>query len=356
MTTAIKLTQLTELLSVDPENTILFATDLSVSPNVSHYLKVGTITSLTDYSTATAAFLRANTAYSTGFNANTALNISQLSFNQANASFAKSNLAYNHAVAGFNKANDAFIHANSAFRKSNTDTIYFTAGYGKANSANIHAQSAFDKANSSFVHANSAFNLANSSSTGAVSALAQAAFNKANSVNDLAQAAFNRANSANAHAYSSYSHANSAFNKANTAVIKTGDDITGVITAPTAANGTSNTMLATTAFVANTVKNAITTGFPQVKAYAVFSISGTTATLIRGYNVSSVSRLSAGSYMVTYTTPMSQIDYAVSTASFGTSLDDYYLVVSSTSTNSVTLRVGKVNLDKPQKIWVTVFE
>lgn len=71
----IKLTDLTELLSADTANTILYAADLSVSPNVSHYLRVGSISSLTDYSIANAAFLRANTAFSVGYNANLALSV-----------------------------------------------------------------------------------------------------------------------------------------------------------------------------------------------------------------------------------------------------------------------------------------
>lgn len=71
----IKLTDLTELLSADTANTILYAADLSVSPNVSHYLRVGSISSLTDYSIANAAFLRANTAFSVGYSANLALSI-----------------------------------------------------------------------------------------------------------------------------------------------------------------------------------------------------------------------------------------------------------------------------------------
>jgi hypothetical protein len=46
---------------------------------------------------------------------------------------------------------------------------------------------------------------------------------------------------------------NAAFAKANTSVIKTGDSITGIVTSPTAATGTSNTMIATTQFVNNEI-------------------------------------------------------------------------------------------------------
>lgn len=69
----IKLTELTELVSVSTTNTIIYAADLSVSPNVSHYVRIGSISSLTDYSIANAAFLKANVAFSTGYSANLAL-------------------------------------------------------------------------------------------------------------------------------------------------------------------------------------------------------------------------------------------------------------------------------------------
>jgi hypothetical protein len=90
----------------------------------------------------------------------------------------------------------------------------------------------FNRANSAYDHANGAFNRAN------------AAFQQANNSFNVTNVAFDVANSA-------ASFANGAFTKANNSVIKTGDNITGVITAPTAANGTSNTMIATTQFVNN---------------------------------------------------------------------------------------------------------
>lgn len=186
----IKLTELSELLSVDNANTILYAADLSVSPNVSHYIKVGTIGTLTDYSIANAAFLQANTAFSVGYNANVALNISQQSFSKA----------------------------NTAHNQANVATSTSTSAFNSANSGTVLAQAAFNQANSAHIRANSAYNFANTIPV------------------SLIQASFNRANNS---------------------VIRTGDDVTGIITTPTAANGTSNNMIATTQFVQSSISSRV---------------------------------------------------------------------------------------------------
>jgi hypothetical protein len=331
----IKLTELTELLTADVANTILYAADLSVSPNVSHYIKVGSINSLTDYSIANAAFLKANTAFSVGFNANSALNISNLSFD---------------------KANSAHLQANIA-------TVTGTSSFTAANSATVLAQSAFNRGNSSFIHANSAFNLANTTSVSSSSA-----FSRANSAFTHANSAFNLANTTSVSTSSAFNTANSAFNRANNSVLKSGDTISGIVTAPTAANNTSNTMIATTQFVQNVVTNAKISSVPTIKAYAVVSISGTTATLVRGFNIASVSRIGRGVYTVTFTTPMSQTEYsvngAVSTYNPGSTNKNYdhIINVDTTTTNSVTVntsdaRGGSNNTGHDvAKFWISIIE
>ena len=224
----IKITELTELLTADTSNTIIFATDLSVSPNVSHFLRIGTISSLTDYSIANGAFLRANVAFSTGYNANTALNTAELAFAKANIAHLQANVA---TVTG----TSAFFQANTAFNYANTLTL---------TSSNF-TQAAFNAANVAF-------------STG---------FN-ANLALITAQAAFIQANVAQP-----------AFNRANNSVLKTGDVITGIVTVPTAAPLTSNNMIASTAYVRTAVLNAIDLiGTMSIQNSNNVSISGGTIT------------------------------------------------------------------------------
>jgi hypothetical protein len=66
----IKLTSLTELTHASTTNTIFYVADLSVSPNVSHYIKLGTFTS--DENIARSAFVVADLAYA---KANTAVSV-----------------------------------------------------------------------------------------------------------------------------------------------------------------------------------------------------------------------------------------------------------------------------------------
>ena len=226
----IKLTQLTELLTVSPSNTILMATDLSVSPNVSHYVRMGTLTQ-TDYALANAAFLKANVAYNTGYSANSALLKAGLAFNQANTALTIGTASGTLAQAAFNKANTDYDIAQASFKQANTGSIIAQSAYNQANTGSTTAQASFDKANSDFIHANSAFNLANSlySNTSSLS-LAQAAYNQANTDFVHANSAYNKANtdyiffstgynvanSALSGAISGTALAQAAFNKANT--------------------------------------------------------------------------------------------------------------------------------------------
>jgi hypothetical protein len=252
----IKLTELSELLSVDVANTILYAADLSVSPNVSHYLRVGSISSLTDYSIANAAFLKANTALSVGFNANTALNISNLGFAKANAAHIQSNTATAIGTSAFNSSNNVSITAQLAYNRGNTAFNHAQASFNLANTTSITTVSSFNRANSALVHATAAFNYANTIIITPTTVLSQA-----------------------------------AFNKANNAIMKAGDNITGIITAPTAALATSNNMLATTQFVRNEIA-----GFSNIRGF--ISFNPTNGAVFSSKNLS-VSRFGIGSYNIT---------------------------------------------------------
>lgn len=252
----IKLTELSELLSVDVANTILYAANLSVSPNVSHYLRVGSISSLTDYSIANAAFVKANTAFSVGFNANSALNISNLSFAKGNVAHLQANTATVIGSSSFNAANSASSLAQLAFNRGNTAFTHANSSYNLANTTTITTTSSFNRANSALAHATAAFNYANTLIITPTTVLAQA-----------------------------------AFNKANNAVMKDGDNITGIITAPTAALATSNTMLATTQFVRNEIAE-----FSNIRGF--ISFDPTNGAVFSSRNLS-VSRFGIGSYNIT---------------------------------------------------------
>jgi F0F1-type ATP synthase epsilon subunit len=250
----IKLSDLTELLTVNPSNTILFATDLSVSPNVSHYVRSGTLTQ-TDYALANAAFLKANIAFSTGSSANLALLTARLAYDKSNLAYSQATTGTNLAQAAYNQANVDFIHANSAFNKSNSVNVFAQSAYNQANTDLVLAQSAFDKANSDFVHANSAFNLANSINNSSSTNLAQAAFDKANSDFVHANSAFNKANSNFVFITSGYNQANSAYSSA----------ISGTVLAQSAFDkANSDQILAQSAYnQANTASNNNGTSLAQ---------------------------------------------------------------------------------------------
>jgi hypothetical protein len=223
----IKLSQLTELTTANNQNTIFYVADLSVSPNVSHFIRLGHFTSdnviaYNAFTQANLAFNKANTATGIGWNAN-------LAFNQANSVYAFANT-------GYTQANNAASFANSAYAYANT-------GYLQANNAASFANGAFAKANSDGLFANAAFITANSAAI-----FANAAFDKANSDASFANSAFSAANSA-------ASFANGAFTKANTAVLRAGDTMTGALNVPTSANSVYDTTAATTAFVQNELRN-----------------------------------------------------------------------------------------------------
>ena len=216
----IKLTQLSELTTPDNENTIFYVADLSVNPNVSHYMRLGSFTS--DENVARLAFAQANDA----------LIVAEYSLNagwNANIAFHRANAVYAYANTGYTQANNAASFANGAFARANSGYAFANTGYDQSNSASSFANGAFTLANNI-----TGVNITQNTNISSAQSYANSAFNTANSA---------------------ASFANGSFNRANTSVIKTGDSITGVITAPTAANGTSNTMIATTRFVNSEITN-----------------------------------------------------------------------------------------------------
>jgi hypothetical protein len=223
----IKISELSELTTIHNSNTIFLVTDLTTGNT--KFLRLGTFTPGVqyDYTRAQLAFDRANTAFSVGYSANQA-------FVKANTVGVTAGFAFDKANTGFNKANTVGVTTDSAFNKANTVGATTDASFNKANTVGVTAASAFDKANTGFNKANT------------VGDLASAGFDKANTVGTSTTAAFNKANTAD-------TTASAAFNRANTSLVASGDTITGVITAPTAANNTSNTMLATTQFVNNQI-------------------------------------------------------------------------------------------------------
>ena len=257
----IKLTELSELTTPSTTNTIFYVANLGVSPNVSHYMRLGSFTSDENiarlaFAQANGALLLAQFALSAGWNAN-------IVFNRANSSYAFANTGYTQANNAASFANGAFARANSSYAFSNT-------GYTQANNAASFANGAFVTANSGASFANSAFVTANSGAS-----FANGAFARANAAFQVANNSFNVVNIVFAVANSSASFANGAFTQANNAVQKTGDAISGVVTAPTAATGTSNTMIATTQFVNNTTGVGIGQTWQNVTASR---LSGTTYT------------------------------------------------------------------------------
>ena len=403
----IKLTELSELTTSNNTNTIFYVADLSVSPNVSHYIRLGTFTSdnaiaYIAYGEANAAFLRANTALSVAWNANIAFNQANSAYNQANATFnqantaasfangaftrannepigtsaasfangafARANSSYDFANTAYTRANNNSSFANSAFVTGNSAASFANGAFARANSSYDFANGAFARANSSYGfanlsynHANSAYDFANTISGSGAFDRANAAFRQANNAFNVTNVAFNTANSA-------ASFANGAFTRANNSVLKTGDAISGVVTAPTAANNSSNTMLATTRYVDNAVKNAITPGI--IKAYATVSISGSVASLTRGFNISSVSRLGTGRYQINFTTLMSSTSYvvtgAVSTYNQGDSGNarnfDHTINIEATTTSAVIVNTGDPGAQGNNtghdvaRIWIMIVE
>lgn len=77
--------------------------------------------------------------------------------------------------------------------------------------------------------------------------------------------------------------------------------LTGTPTAPTAASGTSNNQIATTAFVQ-------TNG--AVKAWGVYNPANS-STMAASFNIASVSKLGTGEYRFTFTTNMPSTNYAI---------------------------------------------
>ncbi len=86
--------------------------------------------------------------------------------------------------------------------------------------------------------------------------------------------------------------------------------LTGVPTAPTAANGTNTTQLATTQFVQSAVAGGGGSA-PVVKAAVYFKIVAGVVTILKSFNVTSVTRSSTGLYVIAFTTALADALYYV---------------------------------------------
>lgn len=87
-------------------------------------------------------------------------------------------------------------------------------------------------------------------------------------------------------------------------VLSVSPALTGTPTAPTATVGTNTTQVATTAFVQAAAHSA------QL-AIAWGSFEGSTGTLLKGFNVTSVTRNAVGSYTINLTSPAADTNYSV---------------------------------------------
>jgi hypothetical protein len=89
----------------------------------------------------------------------------------------------------------------------------------------------------------------------------------------------------------------------------------------------ANTINTDTAGGVFTTNNAMT-GIP--KAWAYITGSGSTITVANSYNVSSITRVSAGSYYVDFTTAMPNANYSVvGSTSIGIAINNYCMFVNS---------------------------
>ena len=232
---------------------------------------------------ANTAFIKANSAYqsqnTTGVYANSAFSAANsaslyanAAFIQANSAFAAANNVAPQLQPTFLQANSAFIKANSAYESQNTTGVYANSAFSSANSASLYANSAFLQANAAFASANNVapqvqpiFNQAN------------AAFIKANSAYALANTFANTfvgttgsvSQSSGVISFSSNNGLTIVATSANNLAISTSQDLrtTGSPTfvgatfsqpviATTMATSTSNTALATTAYVQNLTNNS----------------------------------------------------------------------------------------------------
>jgi hypothetical protein len=193
---------------------------------------------------ANGAFAQANTAFSAQ---NVTSTVANAAFDRANTAAATGDGGLIVAIGAFSQANIARTHANGgfgqanlAYDQANTGRTHANGGFDQANTARTHANGAFNQANVTAAIANAAFDTANAAGAGpgiiAVAAFGQAntgrthangAFGQANLAYDQANTARTHANGAFGQANVTAAIANAAFDRGNTAVLKTGNTMTG---------------------------------------------------------------------------------------------------------------------------------
>lgn len=94
------------------------------------------------------------------------------------------------------------------------------------------------------------------------------------------------------------------------ALLRGSFSFTGSPTVPTPSPGSNNKQIANTAFVSAAI-NAV----PILRAAVIFTQSGGVVTIVKSFNVSGVTRSSAGQYVVNITSTMPDANYYVSVTS-----------------------------------------
>ena len=205
----------------------------------------------------------------------TSQSTTQIVFNTANSAFSQANLAYNLAVSGASSIQTqlAFNQANLAYNlaTSGASSVYTQLAFNQANAAynlaisgssSIFTQQAFNQANASYDQANTAtalaqaaYNLANTEATltfvQEVYRIANGASILANTIYELVTPEVSDAansivrldgvnNTQNTNITATNTFAQSAYDKANNAVSKSGDTMTGDLTINSGTLSTSN--------------------------------------------------------------------------------------------------------------------
>jgi hypothetical protein len=215
--------------------------------------------------------------------------------------------------------------------QANTGSGLIIVG-SRANSAFAQANLAYGQANTSY----GSFDKANSASGVAASAFGQAnlAFNTANSASGVAASSFGQANLA-------FSTANSAFNASN---LSSGTlpsaRLSGSYTGITAVGGINTSQTGSAPIYG-------------VRAWGAFTALGATL----GAGNLSCSRTGAGVYVMTFTTPMPNANYAVSAMVDGTpgnllGIGIYTTVAKTTSGFSLWAVTGSTAYDLPFNVIV----
>ena len=179
--------------------------------------------------------------------------------------FTQANTATNNAAGASLYANGAFVQANAAYNSQNTTGSYANSAYTQANTATTNALAASSYANTGLAFANSAGSYANSAFV-----KANSAYNAANlSTNYIVGTTGTIAPSSGYISFSSNNGVTVVATTANNLAVSTSQDLRTTasptfvggtfsqpVIATTMAPGTSNTALATTAYVQNLTNNS----------------------------------------------------------------------------------------------------